>query len=64
MSYDLFTDWYASFRDKPEAEWAQKMKAFFAEHGYYRPEDLLRLLGDPNRAVSTGMTLQEYLENR
>lgn len=38
-------DFYAQFK---EAAWITDMRRFFAEHGYYRPADLLRLLGPAN----------------
>lgn len=45
-------------RDKlqqsPAAEWVQRMQKFYQEHGYYRAEDLQRLLGDPTKPVEIG----------
>lgn len=33
------------------AQWVVEMHRFFAEHGYYRAEDLNRVLGDPRVGV-------------
>jgi hypothetical protein len=30
------------------------MLDFYQAHGYYRPEDIQRLLGDPSKAVEVG----------
>jgi hypothetical protein len=38
-------------KEMPEADWVTQMKEHFAEKGVYRPTDLRRLLGDPNRRV-------------
>ena len=35
----------------PEARWIRQMRDHYAKTGSYRPEDLLRLLGDPKRGV-------------
>jgi len=38
----------------PPADWVRAMVDHFQRTGSYRPEDLQRLLGDPNRAVEVG----------
>jgi hypothetical protein len=38
----------------PEPAWVREMKAYYLKTGKFRPEDLRRLLGDPNRAVQVG----------
>jgi hypothetical protein len=38
----------------PPAEWVRDMIDHYRRTGTYRPEDLRRLLGDPNRAVEVG----------
>ncbi len=46
------------FQDKlrrmPPAQWVQDMIDHYHRTGSYRPQDLRRLLGDPNRAVEIG----------
>ncbi len=44
----------ARFRQIPPADWVIAMIDHFRRAGSYRPEDLRRLLGDPNRAVEVG----------
>ena len=38
----------------PEPAWIREMRAYYREHGHYRPEHLDRLLGDLTRAVEVG----------
>jgi hypothetical protein len=38
----------------PPADWVRAMIEHYRLTGTYRPEDLRRLLGDPNRAVEVG----------
>lgn len=38
----------------PPAPWVVDMIRHFQRTGSYRPEDLRRLLGDPNRSVEVG----------
>ena len=47
----------------PPADWVTEMIAHYQRTGSYRPEDLRRLLGDPNRAVEVGpnVTLESFL---
>jgi len=40
-------------RATPAADWVMEMIAHYQKHGYYRREDLDRLLGDPTRSFST-----------
>lgn len=35
----------------PEAPWVTDMRRHFDEHGFYRPQDLHRLLGKPWQSV-------------
>ena len=37
--------------DLPEAPWITEMRRHFAEHGFYRTEDLHRLLEKPGQSV-------------
>ena len=46
---EQFQEWVYTVR---EPEWIREMRRFYNEHGGYRPEDLRRLLGDPNKGVS------------
>jgi len=43
-----------SLQNMPPAEWVQDMVKHYRRTGKYRPEDLRRLLGDPNQAVEVG----------
>lgn len=36
----------------PEADWIISMRSFFNTHGYYRIEDIIRLLGPPNIPIT------------
>ena len=38
----------------PEAPWVREMREHYNREGYYRPEDLRRLLGDPCTGVEIG----------
>ena len=38
----------------PDPEWVREMREHYREKGWYRPDDLKRLLGDPNRRVDMG----------
>jgi hypothetical protein len=44
----------ASFENIPPAEWVIEMIEHRRRTGSYRPEDLRRLLGDPNKSVEVG----------
>ena len=37
-----------------EPEWVREMRSYFSRHGTFRPADVLRLLGDPNKRVEVG----------
>gem|GEM_PF-1565932 len=41
-------------RQIPVAPWVREMLEHYRRTGAYRPQDLRRLLGDPNRAVEIG----------
>ena len=41
-------------RELPPAAWVQAMIEHYRRTGAYRPGDLRRLLGDPNRSVESG----------
>lgn len=43
-----------ALRQLPRADWVGSMIDYFEQTGTYRPEDLRRLLGDPNRSVEVG----------
>lgn len=42
------------FQNLPPADWVQDMVKHYHRTGSYRPQDLRRLLGDPNQAVEVG----------
>jgi hypothetical protein len=44
----------AKLQQLPTADWVLAMIDHYNRTGSYRPEDLRRLLGDPNRAVEVG----------
>jgi hypothetical protein len=44
----------ARLREMPAAEWVREMIDHYRRTGSYRPKDLRRLLGDPNRGVDVG----------
>ena len=51
---DLQRETQAKLRQLPPADWVRAMIEHFQRTGAYRPEDLRRLLGNPNRAVEVG----------
>ncbi|MGA2617904.1 MAG: hypothetical protein ABSF26_09850 [Thermoguttaceae bacterium] len=51
---DLQREIQAKLRELPAADWVRAMIDHFHRTGSYRPEDLRRLLGDPNRSVEVG----------
>jgi hypothetical protein len=51
---DLQREIQAKLRELPPADWVRAMIDHFQRTGSYRPEDLRRLLGDPNRPVEVG----------
>ncbi len=51
---NLRTEIETKLRQLPAAEWVRNMIDHYNRTGGYRPEDLRRLLGDPNRAVEVG----------
>ena len=51
---DLQREIQAKLRELPPADWVRAMIDHFQRTGSYRPEDLRRLLGDPNQAVEVG----------
>jgi hypothetical protein len=53
---DLQREIQAALGRLPPADWVQAMIDHHNRTGSYRPEDLRRLLGDPNRAVEVGPT--------
>ena len=44
----------------PAAPWVTEMIEFYNIHGYYRAEDLRKLLGDPCRGVSASTFEEEF----
>lgn len=52
--HDLRTEVQAKLQEIPQADWVSKMIDHYQRTGTYRPQDLLRLLGDPNRPVEIG----------
>lgn len=61
---DLRREIEKKFREMPAAPWVREMIDHYNRTGAYRPEDLRRLLGDPNRAVEVGPNtdLSSFLE--
>ena len=51
---DLQREMETKLRQLPPAQWVRDMIDHYNRTGTYRPEDLRRLLGDPNRAVEVG----------
>ncbi len=51
---DLVRDFQEKAQRLPPAEWVRDMIDHHRRTGSYRPEDLRRLLGDPNKAVEIG----------
>ena len=51
---DLQREFQLRSQQIPPAEWVRDMIDHYRRTGTYRPEDLRRLLGDPNRAVEVG----------
>jgi hypothetical protein len=51
---DLQREIQAKLRQLPPADWVRAMVSHFQRTGSYRPEDLRRLLGNPNTAVEVG----------
>ena len=51
---DLQREIQGRLRQLPPADWVRAMIEHFQRTGSYRPEDLRRLLGNPNRAVEVG----------
>ena len=51
---DLEREIRASSEKIPPAEWVLAMIEHRRRTGSYRPEDLRRLLGDPNKSVEVG----------
>jgi hypothetical protein len=41
-------------RQLPAAKWVQDMVEHYRRTGSFKPQDLRRLLGDPNQAVEVG----------
>jgi hypothetical protein len=56
----LLSDWLF---ETPGPDWLEDMIAHYRRTGYYRPEDLHRLLGDVNKGVSGDEALEEILQN-
>lgn len=52
-------------RQAPPPEWVRQMIEHYHRTGAYRPEDLERLLGDPNKPVEvrSEMSLSSLLSN-
>jgi hypothetical protein len=51
---DLQREIQERLRQLPPAQWVQDMIEHYRRTGTFRPQDLRRLLGDPNRAVEVG----------
>jgi hypothetical protein len=51
---DLRKEIEEKLRQLPPAQWVRDMIDHYRRTGAFRPQDLRRLLGDPNRAVEVG----------
>ena len=51
---DLQREIQEKLRGIPAAPWVREMLDYYRRTGVFRPQDLRRLLGDPNRAVEVG----------
>jgi hypothetical protein len=51
---DLQKDIQLKLRELQPADWVRDMLDHYRRTGTYRPTDLRRLLGDPNRGVEIG----------
>ena len=51
---DLQREIQEKLRQIPTAPWVRQMLDHYRRTGAFRPQDLRRLLGDPNRAVEVG----------
>lgn len=57
-------DFCKELRDMPLADWVIEMRGHYDEYGFYRAEDLRRVLGEQTRGVSVprcGEDVVEYL---
>ena len=54
QNHDLLRDFQEKAHQIPPADWVLDMIDHYRRRGSYRPEDLRRLLGDPNKAVEVG----------
>jgi len=63
---DLRREIQAKLREMPPADWVRDMIEHYRRTGTYRPADLRRLLGDPNRGVEVGsnMSLSSFFTER
>lgn len=48
----------------PEADWVKDMRAHFAAHGFYRQDDLDRLLGKPWQSAALDASGNIILKDR
>ena len=51
MTSDMTTSLAEELAKLPPSKWVLEMHEHFERTGSYRPEDLFRLLGDPNKHV-------------
>lgn len=51
---EIQTKWQRLVEEAELPEWIQEMHRHYWKTGRYRPEDLRRLLGDPNQGVEIG----------
>ncbi len=58
---NLQRDFQEKAQQIPQAQWVRDMIDHYRRTGAYRPEDLRRLLGDPNQAVEVGPNAQPSL---
>jgi len=49
-----FSDFEEVKRKMVEPDWVREARAHYEKTGFFRPEDLFRLLGDPARGISPG----------
>jgi len=47
-----YQDFQSRIHNIQPPKWVLEMREFYSKNGFYRPEDLRRLLGDPTRGVT------------
>jgi hypothetical protein len=63
---ELRRRWQDFTSQAEQPEWVRKMIEHYWQTGTYRPEDLQRLLGDPNKGVEVrpNMSLASFFQSK